>query len=203
MTSIVFASDLAEEDDWSISTDDTRDNGIQAFSITVYSGATIAGHYRLSVIHNANNEVGVWTWYEGEAGATGFTIYAELRVSFEATDAPEQAAAGGASVETILDWTNVGTATSSITTLTVDQNNSMRADDVENIVFLLRGSRGQTSTSIKGDKYYGNHNGFLNVVLPHPGGSGTTFVQMSNSARTVIKHGTSAAAFQLKIAVEK
>ena len=86
LTSIVFASDLAEEDAFSIVTSDTRDNGIQAFSITVYSGATIAGHYRLSVVHNANNEVGVWTWYEGEAGATGFTVYAELRVSFTPSD---------------------------------------------------------------------------------------------------------------------
>ena len=116
LTSIVFASDLAEEDDWSITTDDTRDNGIQAFSITVYSGATIAGHYRLSVIHNANNEVGVWTWYEGEAGATGFTIYAELRVSFEATDAPAAPeAAGGLTFTEIASTTTTGQLSSNST----------------------------------------------------------------------------------------
>ena len=101
LSAIVFASDLAEADDWAI-TDPERENGIRAFSQTLYSGATIVGHYRLALVHNANNEVGVYTWYEGLAGATGFTIYAEFRASFTPSDAPSAepvSSAGGLTAE--------------------------------------------------------------------------------------------------------
>ena len=52
----------------------------------------------MALIHNANNEVGVWTWYEGQAGATGFTIYAELRVAFTPSDAPTSSSGGSTAV---------------------------------------------------------------------------------------------------------
>ena len=98
---------------------------IRDSSITVYSGATIAGHYRLALIHNANNEVGVWTWYEGEAGATGLTIYAELRVAFRPTDAPAPPVSSGG-----FTFTKVASATG------FAANNNTRNFSAEDIVTL-------------------------------------------------------------------
>ena len=162
LTSIVFASDLAEEADWAITTDDTRDNGIEAFSITVYSGPTIAGHYRLSVIHNANNEVGVWTWYEGEAGATGFTIYAELRASFTPSDAGTAAStpapSTGETVEVVKDWS----VSSNANWLNATQHTSLFADDVKYWVIEIR--------NISNNRWYTSNN-----VLRKPSASEALF----------------------------
>jgi len=87
LSAIVFASDLAEEDDWA-SGNTTRTNGLTVFTQTVYSGSTIAGTYSLLLVHNSSNHVGAYWFWEGEAGGTGATITAELRVTFTPSDTP-------------------------------------------------------------------------------------------------------------------
>ena len=87
LSAIVFASDLAEERDWG-SASDMRTNGLTVFTQTVYSGSTIAGTYSLLLVHNSSNHVGAYWFWEGEAGGTGATITAELRVTFTPSDAP-------------------------------------------------------------------------------------------------------------------
>lgn len=88
MSAIVFASDLAEEDDWA-SGNTTRTNGLTVFTQTVYSGSTIAGTYSLLLVHNSSNHVGAYWFWEGEAGGTSATITAELRVTFTPSDTPQ------------------------------------------------------------------------------------------------------------------
>ena len=87
LSAIVFASDLAETQNWA-SSNPERERGVTAFQATVYSGPTLAGHIRYTLTHNANNEVGIYYFYEGLAGSVGFTVTAELRVSFTPSDAP-------------------------------------------------------------------------------------------------------------------
>ena len=91
LSAIVFASDLAEEDDWA-SGNTTRTNGLTVFTQTVYSGSTIAGTYSLLLVHNSSNHVGAYWFWEGEAGSTGATITAELRITFTPSDAPAASA---------------------------------------------------------------------------------------------------------------
>ena len=87
LSAIVFASDLDEESDWG-SASDMRTNGLTVFTQTVYSGSTIAGTYSLLLVHNSSNHVGAYWFWEGEAGGTGATITAELRITFTPSDAP-------------------------------------------------------------------------------------------------------------------
>ena len=87
LSNIVFASDLAEEDDWA-SGNTTRTNGLTVFSQQVYSGNTIVGTYYLLLVHNSDNAVGAYWYWDGAAGGTGATITADLRVTFTPADAP-------------------------------------------------------------------------------------------------------------------
>ena len=87
LSTILFASDLSEEDDWG-STSPENENGLTAFEVPVYSANTTAGTYYLLLVHNSNNEVGAYYHWDGQAGATGATITAELRVTFTPSDAP-------------------------------------------------------------------------------------------------------------------
>ena len=87
LSNIVFASDLADEDDVVVSSAISGLNGLNIFRQTVYSANTIVGHYNIMLTHNANNEVGYHVYWDGEAGATGATLTAELRVTFTPSDA--------------------------------------------------------------------------------------------------------------------
>ena len=80
------------------------------------------------MIRNADNNVGVWTWYEGEAGVTGFTIYAELRVAFRPTDAPASSpSAGGFTLTEIYSIANLILGTSlAVRRVSVDQGSRTR-----------------------------------------------------------------------------
>ena len=92
--SIVFASNLAEEDDWG-NTSPENENGLTIFEVNLYSANTILGTYYMRLGHNANNEVGIAYNYVGMSGGSPATLTAELRVTFTPTDAP--AASGGGS----------------------------------------------------------------------------------------------------------
>ena len=85
-SNIVFASNLAEEEDWSSTTSDGRDNGLTIFEIPLYSANTILGTYYMRLIHNNNNQVGIYYEWVGQSGATGATLNAELRTTFTPTD---------------------------------------------------------------------------------------------------------------------
>ena len=76
LSNIVFASDVADEDDYVVSSNISGLNGVSLFRQTVYSGSTIVGHYNIILAHNANNEVGYHVYWDGEAGATGATLTA-------------------------------------------------------------------------------------------------------------------------------
>ena len=88
LSKIVFASNLAEEDDWAGTTDDTRDNGLTIFEVNLYSAATTLGTYYMRLAHNSDNQVGIAYNYVGQSGGTSARLTAELRVTFTPTDAP-------------------------------------------------------------------------------------------------------------------
>ena len=87
LSKTVFASDVSEEAVFVYQNTGAL-AGIQAISQTVYSGNTIVGHYRMLLVRNTNNQVGLYHWWEGQAGSTGATISAEARVSFTSSDSP-------------------------------------------------------------------------------------------------------------------
>ena len=91
LSNVIFASDIAELDDYVVGTNIQTLNGLNVFRQTVYSGATIVGHYTIIMVHDSNNNVGYHVFWDGQAGSTGATFNAELRVSFT----PSDAASGG------------------------------------------------------------------------------------------------------------
>ena len=93
-SSIVFASNLAEADVWA-NTNPEYLNGLQLFDVVIYSANTILGTYYMRLMRNSNNQVGVFYNYIGQAGGTGATLNAELRITFTPTDV---SVAGGITV---------------------------------------------------------------------------------------------------------
>ncbi len=93
LSNVIFASDIAELDDYVVGTNIQTLNGLNVFRQTVYSGSTIVGHYTIIFTHNAQNQVGYHVFWDGQAGSTGATFNAELRVTFTPSDVP--AGAGG------------------------------------------------------------------------------------------------------------
>ena len=104
LSNVIFASDIAELDDYVVGTNIQTLNGLNVFRQTVYSGSTIVGHYTIIFTHNANNEVGYHVFWDGQAGGTGATFNAELRVTFTPSDAP--ATSGGAGFTGFLTGTS-------------------------------------------------------------------------------------------------
>ena len=96
LSNIIFASDLRDEDDYVVSSNIASLKGLSLFRQTVYSGSTIVGHYNIILVHNSDNAVGFHVYWDGQAGATGATFTAELRVTFTPSDAP--AAYGGSTL---------------------------------------------------------------------------------------------------------
>ena len=89
-SNIVFASDLAGEDDWA-SGSSSRTNGLAVFRQDVWFQQTRLGTYHLLLAHNSGNQVGAYWYYDGNASAPNIgtiTITAELRVNFTPSDAP-------------------------------------------------------------------------------------------------------------------
>ena len=86
LSNIVFASDVAEVAVF-VQQSQLPLNGLSLFRQTVYSGSTIVGHYNIILVKNASNEVGAYWYWDGQAGATGATLTAELRVTFTPSDA--------------------------------------------------------------------------------------------------------------------
>ena len=85
LSNIVFASDVVEA---AVFVQQTQLplNGVSLFRQTVYSGSTIVGHYNLILVRNSDNNVGAYWYWDGQAGGTGATITAELRVTFTPSD---------------------------------------------------------------------------------------------------------------------
>ena len=87
-SNIVFASDLAGEDDWA-SGSSSRTNGLAVFRQDVWFQQTRLGTYHLLLAHNSSNQVGAYWYYDGNASASNvgtITITAELRVNFTPSD---------------------------------------------------------------------------------------------------------------------
>ena len=61
--------------------------GVEIFNVPVYSVSTLVGRYKVLLVKNASNEVGVYYFWDGSAGGTGATLTAELRIDFWPTDA--------------------------------------------------------------------------------------------------------------------
>ena len=93
LSNIVFASNLAEEDDWA-NTSPENENGLTLFEVNLYSANTILGTYYLRLGHNSDNQVGIAYNYVGMAGATGATLTAELRVTFTPSDGAASSGGG-------------------------------------------------------------------------------------------------------------
>ena len=90
-SNIVFASALAEEDDWA-SGSSSRTNGLAVFRQDVWFQQTRLGTYHLLLVHNSNNQVGAYWYYDSNNASAPnigtITITAELRVNFTPSDAP-------------------------------------------------------------------------------------------------------------------
>ena len=80
-SNILFASDLAQESAWADAAG-SRDNGLTMFAREVYSLNTLIGTYYILLVHDANNNAGYYYYWDGQAGATGADITAELRITF-------------------------------------------------------------------------------------------------------------------------
>ena len=61
--------------------------GVNAFRVPAYSINTEIGVYNLMFVKDANNQVGVYYYWDGMNGGTQYTITAALRVTFWPTDA--------------------------------------------------------------------------------------------------------------------
>ena len=113
LSAIVYASDVRAADAWA-STNPERLNGPPVASLTYYSGPTIGGHIRFTLPHNTSNNAGLYHYYEGLAGAVGFTLAVTGRVIF----VPNDAASGGGGLTQaqvnnlisagVLDWAETG-----------------------------------------------------------------------------------------------
>jgi len=88
LSNILFASAIAAEDAVQSTGAATDPNGVEAFRVIVYSLSTIVGYYNLYLVRNSDNQVGVYQYWDGEAGATGATLTAELQVMFTPSDLP-------------------------------------------------------------------------------------------------------------------
>ena len=86
LSAIVFASDLSGVGDFVFSSTESL-AGVQAFEVPVWSLSTRVGTYFLLLVHNANNEVGVYHYWDGRAGGTGAVLSAALRGAFHPSDA--------------------------------------------------------------------------------------------------------------------
>ena len=84
-SNILFASDLAQETAWADAAG-SRDNGLTMFTREVYSLNTLVGTYYILLVKNANNQVGYYYYWDGQSGATGADITAELRITFTPQD---------------------------------------------------------------------------------------------------------------------
>lgn len=87
LSNILFASAIAAEDAVQSTGAATDPNGVEAFRIAVYSLSTRVGYYNLYLVRNSDNQVGFYQYWDGEAGATGAALTAELRVTFTPSDA--------------------------------------------------------------------------------------------------------------------
>ena len=90
-TTVLFASDLLEEDVFTLS----GREGLTAFAVPLYSANTLAGTYYLFLVRDSQNRVAVYRWFDGEAGSTGATFTAELRCSFTPRQAAVAPTGGG------------------------------------------------------------------------------------------------------------
>ena len=91
-SNIVFASDLAGEDDWA-SGSLSHTNGLPVFWQDVFFQQTRLGTYHLLLVHNSSNQVGAYWHYKHAVDAAdkdpnmgAITIEAELRVTFTPSD---------------------------------------------------------------------------------------------------------------------
>ena len=75
--------------------------GKKIFRVPVYSVSTLVGRYNILLVKDANNQVGVYYYWEGEAGSTQYTLTADLRVSFWPSDSGTSSGGGGLSEETV------------------------------------------------------------------------------------------------------
>ena len=117
-SNIVFASDLAEEDDWA-SSSSSRTNGLAVFRQDVWFQQTRLGTYHLLLVHNSNNQVGAYWYYNYNRSASvsnisTITITGELRVTFTPSDAP--AASGGGISLTNVSGNNVSISRTPVNT---------------------------------------------------------------------------------------
>ena len=93
VSNIVFASDLAEDDDWASGSSSWM-NGQEVFWQEIWSQQTKLGTYHLLLVHNSSNQVGAYWRYESDdrvsnavASNVGtITIEVELRVTFTPSD---------------------------------------------------------------------------------------------------------------------
>lgn len=88
LSNILFASAIAAEDVIQSTGASTDPNGVEAFRVAVYSLSTRVGYYNLYLVRNSDNQVGVYQYWDAEAGATGATLTAELQVTFTPSDLP-------------------------------------------------------------------------------------------------------------------
>ena len=91
-SSIVLASDLAEDDDWASGISSWM-NGQEVFWQDIWSQQTKLGEYYLLLVHNSNNQVGAYWRYKHAVDAADkdpnmgtITINAKLRVTFTPSD---------------------------------------------------------------------------------------------------------------------
>ena len=131
LSNIVFASDVAE-----VSTFVDTTTGLALFRQTVYSGSTIVGHYNILLVRNAANQVGAYWHWDGQAGGTGATLTAELRMTFTPSDAPAAAPAPNARGRLL--------ATSSTLPTTPGTRNS----DIPAVTWTLEATSGLTTSGI-------------------------------------------------------
>ena len=112
LSNIIFSSDVAQESAFVFSATEAL-AGVSVFSQPVYSANTYVGDYILLLVHNSDNEVGIYHYWNARAGGTGATITAELRISFTPTDTAALVtdfgtvtwtAAKGANVQGVKEW---------------------------------------------------------------------------------------------------
>lgn len=94
VSTILFAADLREEDAWANS-NTGRNNGLVIANIPAYAANTVQGRYYLLLTRDANNQVSVYRYWDGEAGSSRLVLSAELRITFTPDAAPPVQQAGG------------------------------------------------------------------------------------------------------------
>ena len=95
LSNIIFASDLRGESAFNPVDRATTQDGIEAFTVPVYSASTLVGYYRLFLVHTSGTgyarRVGVFPFYDGQAGATAAAFTTELRCRYTSSDAADPA----------------------------------------------------------------------------------------------------------------